>query len=180
MTASTLDLGPYLGPDPTDTLHHVLSLRPTGHAVEFGVAKGRTLRLIAEVMSGVTGFDSFQGLPEDWRDGFPAGRFACPVPDVRGADIVVGLFADTLPRWKPPGPIGLVHIDCDLYSSTRTVLAHMGGLMDSGCYVVFDEYHGYPGSELHEQRAWEEYASRTGVTWDVIGHGPEQWAIRLR
>ena len=172
-------LGPCLGTHPHDTLRHVLSLQPTGHAVEFGVAKGHTLRLIAETMPA-TGFDSFQGLPEDWRPGFPAGRFAYKPPTIPGAEIIVGLFADTLPTWNPPGPLGLIHLDADLYSSTALVLTHLEPHMDSGTYIVFDEYHGYPGSELHEQLAWEEYAARTGVTWDVIGHGPEQWAIRLR
>lgn len=170
------DLGPSLGDHPNDVLAHVLSLRPFGHAVEFGVARGSTLRLISEAMP-VTGFDSFHGLPESWRPGFPAGRFACPAPTVPGAELIVGLFADTLPEWTPPGPIGLVHIDCDLYSSTATVLSTLA--LTEGTYIVFDEFHGYLGCELHEQRAWDEYAARTGVTWDVLGHGPEQWAIRL-
>jgi len=172
------NLGPRLGTHPHDVLSHVLSLHPTGHAVEFGVAGGSTLRLIGEVMA-VTGFDSFQGLPEDWRPGFPAGRFACPAPDLPGATLVIGLFADTLPHWTPPGPLGLVHIDCDLYSSTATVLHHLHPHLSEGTYIVFDEYHGYPGCDAHEQLAWQEYAARTGISWDVIGHGPEQWAIRL-
>lgn len=173
-----MGLGPRLGDDPLDVLRHVLADPPPGIAVEFGVASGRTLRLIAERMS-VVGFDSFDGLPEDWRPGFAAGMFACPVPDVPGATIVPGLFADTLPGWTPPGPIGLVHVDCDLHSSTATVLEHIGPHLEPGCVVLFDEWHGYPGCEDHEQRAWREYSDRTGATWEPIGHGPEQLAIRL-
>lgn len=173
-----MSLGPRLGDRYTDTLAHVLALRPTGHAAEFGVASGRTLRMIAEAMP-VTGFDSFAGLPEDWRDGFPAGRFACPVPDVPGAEIVVGLFAETLPGWSPPAPLGLVHIDCDLYASTATVLEHVGPLLHPGAFVVLDEYHGYPDADQHEARAWAEWVAANGVTFDVIGHGPEQLAVRL-
>ena len=175
-----LDLGPRLGDGYTDTLAHVLALQPKGYALEFGVASGRTLRMIAEHMP-VVGFDSFDGLPEDWRDGFPAGRFACPVPDVPGAEIVVGLFEDTLPAWKPPRrKLGLLHLDADLYSSTRTVLAHVGRLLKPGAYVVMDEHHGYPGHEAHEARAWHEWVEEAGVDLDVIGHGPEQLAVRIR
>lgn len=173
-----MDLGPRLGDHPHDVLCHVLALRPKGAAVEFGVYKGATLRLIADVMP-VTGFDSFEGLPEDWRPGFAAGRFACPVPDVPGAELVVGLFDDTLLTWERR-PLGLVHIDCDLYSSTACVLYHLEADLLPGVYIVFDEYHSYPGADQHEQRAWAEFVERTGVEYDVIGHGPEQWAIRLR
>ena len=159
-------------------LHHVLTLNPSGIAVEFGVGKGESTRLIAEHMP-VLGFDSFAGLPEDWRDGYPAGSFACDPPDIPNAEFVIGLFEDTLPAFTRFGDIGLVHIDCDLYSSTKTALDHIGHHLKPGCYVVFDEWHGYDGAELHEQKAWREFAERTGVTWDVIGHSFEQWAIRL-
>lgn len=170
-------LGPWLGSDPHDTLKHALSLRPQGYGLEFGVAEGGTLRLIAERMPAI-GFDSFRGLPEDWRGGFETGKFACAPPNV-DAELVIGLFADTLPGWTPPGPIGLVHIDCDLYSSTVTVLEHVGPHLRPGCLVVFDEFHGYPGAEQHEALAWGEYAERTETRWTALGHGPEQLAIRL-
>ena len=172
------DLGPRLGDGYTDTLAHVLDLNPTGHALEFGVATGATLRMIAARMPA-TGFDSFTGLPQDWRDGFPAGTFACDIPDVPGATIVPGLFADTLPHWVPPADIGLVHIDCDLYASTVTVLTHVGPLLKPGAYIVFDEFHGYSGWEDHEALAWSHYVAVTGVTFTVVGHGPEQLAVRL-
>lgn len=169
-----------LGDDPLDTLKHVLSLNPQGHAAEFGVYTGATLRMIADHMP-VTGFDSFDGLPEDWREGFEKGRFACPVPAVPNADIVVGLFADTLPDWTPPDQLGLVHIDCDLYSSTKTVLDHLERFLTPGCFIVFDEFHGYPGAGPHvgEWRAWREFVLRTGIEHEPVGHGPEQWATRI-
>jgi len=172
------DLGPRLGDSPLSALRNVLDLGLPGVALEFGVATGRTLRLIAECMP-VFGFDSFEGLPEDWRAGFPAGMFACIEPMVRGAEIVVGRFEDTLPGYVWPEKIGLVHLDADLYSSTRTVLDHLDKHLEVGTVVVFDEWHGYPGCELHEQRAWREFAERTGWAMDVIGHGPEQLACRL-
>lgn len=172
-------LGRRLGSGIHDTLAHALTLDPGGIALEFGVASGATLRMIAASMPAY-GFDSFDGLPEDWREGFPAGMFAGPVPDVPGATIVPGLFAETLEEWYPPRRLGLVHIDCDLYSSTATVLHYIGPFLWHGCIVVFDEWHGYPGCEDHEQKAWREYAEEHHVEWDVLGHGPEQWAIRIR
>lgn len=173
-----LSFGPRLGDNDESTIRHALTLAPAGHAVEFGVATGRTIRIIRDHLP-VTGFDSFEGLPEDWRPDFPAGCFACPAPDVPGVELVIGLFEETLPRWTPPAPISFVHIDCDLYSSTATAFAHIDRHLTPGCIIVFDEFHGYTGAEHHEQRAWEEYIDRTGHRFDVIGHGREQYAVKL-
>ena len=172
-------------------LRRVLSQLPAGMApgaiaLEFGVGNGQSTRLIAGYMP-VIGFDSFEGLPEDWRDGFPRGSFAVDEPPrIDNATYRVGLFEDTLPAFSFEGlrTIGLVHVDCDLYSSTVTVLDHLGRNLHclrglSGCYVVFDEWHGYEGAEAYEQRAWREFADRTGIHWTVIGHSVEQWGIRI-
>lgn len=159
-----------------------LELAPRGTALEFGVAGGRTLRkIVAGTPSGsrVVGFDSFQGLPEDWREGFAAGTFRTTPPDVPGAELIVGLYATTLPDWQVPDDIVLVHIDCDLYSSTRTVLDHIGPRLQPGCLIVFDEFHGYPGAEDHEAKAWSEWAEASGTSWSVLGQGPEQLLVRI-
>lgn len=163
-------------------LRHLLHTHqiPHGIALEFGVGSGISTRLIAEHMP-VLGFDSFQGLPEDWRDGFPAGSFACDPPDIPNAQYVVGLYDDTLPTycWDGLRSIALVHIDCDLYSSTKTVLDNLPLRDLQGAVFVFDEWHGYEGAEEHEQRAWREFADRTGIRWTVIGHSFQQWGIRI-
>ena len=181
--AAGLDLGPMLADDRPamlGTLRHVLDLEPTGTAVEFGVGSGRSLRMIAERMP-VIGFDSFRGLPERWRDGFEAGMFGCAPPLVDNATLMVGLFEDTLPLVAFPDDVMLWHLDADLESSTRTILAHIGPHFRPGAYVVFDEIHGWPGwQDGGEYRAWAEYVAAHHVAYDVIGHGPEQWAIRIR
>lgn len=178
-------LGPCIkAPEHYALLRHVLSLEPQGLALEFGVGKGESTRMIASHME-VIGFDSFQGLPEDWRPGFPAGAFAHRQPSISGASMVAGLFEDTLPDvdaylWStPPQTVGLVHIDCDLYSSTATVLRHIGHHLFPGAYLVFDEWHGFDGCEDHEQRAWRQFANCSQIGWRVIGHTFEQWAIQI-
>lgn len=156
-----------------------------GLALEFGVCNGRTLRTIVDGMpagSQVVGFDSFDGLPEDWRDGFPAGTFRTTPPEVPGAELVIGLYADTLPGWADENrgaALRLVHIDCDLYSSTRDVLEHLTPYLTPGCLIVFDEFHGYPGAEAHEAKAWDEWTKKHGVSWTELAFGPEQLLIRL-
>lgn len=177
-----IDLGYRVGEDYLDCIRLGIILS-SGYALEFGVAGGRTLRMIADSLP-VTGFDSFEGLPEDWREGFPEGCFAGPVPEVPGAEIVPGWFKDTVGPWitgnkEKLNKLGLVHIDCDLYSSTHTVLEALNDFLVKGVIVVFDEYHGYPGWENHEHKAWIEFVKNNNIKFDVIGHGPEQLIVRI-
>lgn len=185
-----------MGPDLTmpeygdrSVLTHCLGLiysggTDRGWAVEFGTGSGESTRMIAAVMP-VISFDSFMGLPEDWRPDFLKGHFAgMAVPEIPGATIVPGWFADTVPNYDWPEDLALVHFDADLYSSTITALDSIGAFVRPGTILVFDEFHGYDddfeGTVPGEQQAWWEFATETGIEWDVIGHGREQWAVRVR
>jgi hypothetical protein len=163
-------------PSPHSTLEHGLSLAPEGGlALEFGVYSGTTLKIIAQARGGesVYGFDSFEGLPEVWRSGYPAGTFDMDsLPDVPGAELVVGWFDDVLPGFLEahPGPVDLLHVDCDLYSSTKTVLELVGPRLRPGSIVVFDEYFNYSGWQEHEHRAWLEHVEATGLKFEYLAY----------
>jgi predicted O-methyltransferase YrrM len=173
--------------DPESTLRHALDLAPQGGmALEFGVFAGRSLRVIAEVRKGreVYGFDSFQGLPEDYRSHVREGAFAVQEPPaVPGAELVVGWFEDTLPGFLAahPGPVDLLHVDGDLYSSAVTVLDQVGPRLQPGSVVVFDEFFNFPGWEEHEFRAWQEWLARTGarVSYEAYTVNNEQVVVRI-
>lgn len=155
-----------------DALHEGLAMAGEGWALEMGVHRGTTLRMIAaERPDKVVGFDSFQGLPEDWVGGWTRGTFALEeLPEIPGVDIVPGWFKDTVPAWSGahPGRIAFLHIDCDLYSSTRDVLSALEERITSGTVIVFDEYCGYEGWEDHEARAWAEFVDRTDTAHRMI------------
>ena len=171
----------------SDTLAAALAAAPaTGLFLEFGVWSGETLRQItAHAPAGtVFGFDSFEGLPEHWRSGFTAGTFAVQeLPDVPGAELVVGWFDATLPGFLAahPGPVAFLHVDADLYSSTVTVLDALADRLRPGTVVLFDEYFNFPGWEEHEHRAWVEFVGRTGLTFEYLGltADDEQVAVRI-
>jgi Methyltransferase domain len=158
------------------TLQHALSLAPpSGMALEFGVYQGRTLKVIAEArrQRQVFGFDSFQGLPEDWRSNIPAGTFATrQLPDVVGAELVVGWFDDTVADFlvDHSGPVAFLHLDADLYSSTATVLEQVSPQLETGSVIVFDEYFNYPGWEQHEHRAWREFVAKSGIRFEYVAY----------
>jgi hypothetical protein len=162
-----------------ETFEYALTLAPAGGlALEFGVYSGATLKVIAAARGGeqVFGFDSFKGLPSDWRSGFPAGIFQVEdPPDVPGADLVIGLFEDTLPEFleSHAGVVDFLHVDSDLYSSAKTVLDQVGPRLAVGSIIVFDEFFNYPGWRQHEYRAWAEYVERTGVQFDYRAYSSD-------
>src|SRR5262249_30536746 len=95
-----------------------------GHFCEFGVAGGQSINFIAgKTGRTVHGFDSFEGLPETWREGFEKGTFKqdnlpAVKPNVR---LHKGWFNESLPVWKKnhEGPVLFLHMDADIYSSTK-------------------------------------------------------------
>jgi methyltransferase family protein len=173
--------------DPESTLRHGLAIAPAeGMALEFGVFEGRSLQIIADARMGVEvyGFDSFKGLPEDYRSHVRAGAFAvAEIPNVTGAQLVVGWFDETLPGFlaEHPGPVAFLHVDGDLYLSARTVLSLVGPQLRRGSVIVFDEFFNYPGWERHEFRAWQEYlaTSGIGVTYEAYTSNNEQVVVRV-
>ena len=80
-----------------------------------------------------------------------------------------------------PGPVSLLHVDGDLYSSAVTVLEHVGPRLVPGSVVVFDEFFNFPGWEQHEFRAWQEHLARTGarVAYEAYTSNGEQVVARV-
>jgi predicted O-methyltransferase YrrM len=159
-----------------------------GHYLEFGVAGGGTIRFIAARAdrNQVHGFDSFEGLPESWSGtGIPKRAFARAGDLPRVPDNVIlhkGWFAETLPSWRDanPGPIAFLHIDCDIYSSTREVFEIVGDRLIEGTVIVFDEYFNYPNWQRHEFKAWQEYVSANDRKYEYLGFARNQVVLRLR
>ena len=150
--------------------------RVSGLVVELGVRFGTSLQLLCEGSPGeVHGFDTFEGLPSDWGE-VPAGSYSTRgiVPDLGPrARLYPGRFRDSLPPFlaNEPGPIRLLHVDCDLYASTATALEHLAPRLVAGSIVVFDEYLMTPTWEADEFRAWNEVAARMGLSYSYLGFG---------
>jgi len=164
----------------------VVAEAPTGLHLEFGVAAGKSLRAICESSpkGKVFGFDTFQGLPDAWRVGFDRGTFAQEsIPHVEGAVLEIGLFQETLEPFltKETEPIAFIHLDADLYSSTKYVLDTCTSRILPGAILLFDEYFNYPGWQHHEHKAFNEWAAANRVEWEYIAYAfsGEQVAVRI-
>lgn len=158
-----------------------------GMILEFGVATGRTLNQFAYWLPDkmVHGFDGFEGLPEDWTSRMRKGFFArSNLPRVRSnCELHVGWFDQTLPGFvKHQGnrPIQLLHVDCDLYSSTVTILNILKDNIVPGTVIVFDEYINYPGWQLDEFRAWQEHCAKYKIRYEYIGRVSKHQKVAVR
>lgn len=137
--------------------------------LEFGVWKGDSTRFFAGLnrspASRFYGFDSFEGLPEDWR-GMAHARFdvggSLPQIDDSRVTFVKGWFRDTLPPMldhlveASRDRSLVVHYDADLYSSTLYLLFTLGSRFKRYTFI-FDEFSG------HETRALYNYIQATGA-----------------
>jgi hypothetical protein len=142
-----------------------------GAFLEFGVATGTTIKVIAAACGKpVVGFDSFQGLPEDWRYGVKRGAFAGKVPEVpEGVTLKIGLIENTLPAFLetiPDKRIAFIHIDTDLYTPAKLILSLCKPYMHK-TVIVFDEFFNYPGWCDHEHMAFNEFQNETRAMFDV-------------
>lgn len=158
-----------------------------GLILEFGVATGRTLNQFAHWLPDrmVYGFDGFTGLPEDWTSRMRKGFFARDnLPRVRdNCYLVVGYFDHTLPDFmaaQGPRPVQLLHVDCDLYSSTVTVLSQLRDNIVPGTVIIFDEYINYPGWQQDEFRAWQEHVQARGLKYEYIGRVSRHQKVAVR
>jgi hypothetical protein len=160
-----------------------------GLFLEFGVYKGDSINRLA----GLTpawhwhGFDSFKGLPEAWTPGARKGAFDVKgrLPPVRAnVTLISGFFEKTLPEFAlqhKDESVSFLHIDCDLYSATKTILDNLGRMTQAGCIIVFDEYFNYPDWKNGEYKAFAEYIAKSGRSFEYVGyvrHGT-QVAVRL-
>jgi hypothetical protein len=157
-----------------------------GLIVEFGVATGRTINHIARLRPEdiVHGFDSFEGLPENWTSRMPKGFFARKsYPKVAfNCRLHVGWFDQTLPTFitNYAAPIQLLHVDCDLYSSTEYLLKRLKNQIVPGTVIIFDEYMNYPGWQSDEFAAWREFVRNYDFQYEYIGRVSRHQQVAVR
>lgn len=150
-----------------------------GQVMEFGVYRGKTMQHISAHFHDQIcwGFDSFVGLPEPWHINagqhaktHPAGKFDMRQESEQpvfcgNVKLVAGWFDVSLPVWLQdnPGEIKFLHVDCDLYSSTRTVLHLLDSRIVPGTVIVFDEM--FPWADPEDYNLWAEGEFRALGEW---------------
>ena len=171
----------------TATLRFALDqARVAGLVLEFGVSHGYSTRCIAEhAGQDIHAFDSFEGLPEAWGSNL-AGTYSTggtPPPLPGNVRLHQGWFDDTLGPFaaEHPGPVRFMNVDCDLYSSTRTVFERIGDRVVAGTVIVFDEYLGNAEWREHEFKAFQEFVATARLTYTYLALNPftKQAVVRI-
>lgn len=141
-------------------------------------------------------FDSFEGLPalteEDAKSqDFQQGQYACSesqfleiitkagVPS-SVTRIVPGWFSDSCNaqtiQTHAIKKAAVVWIDCDLYSSTKTVLEFITPLLQDGTILIFDDWFSYKGSPYAgEQKAFYEWIKSISSRFTAQEYQKEKW-----
>lgn len=171
-----------------ESLFRLAISKITGNAplyLEFGVFEGRSMRWwsehLAQPSARLIGFDSFEGLPTDWRPGLEAGAFATDGPpqiDDPRVSFEVGWFEETLRNFAVPNHDQLIiNVDSDLYSSAATVLRWAEPYLTDGTLIYFDEF---PDRD-HEMRAFMELAERSEWKFTPLafGGGGTHWLFEV-
>ena len=171
----------------TGHLSFALSQAPSdGLFLEFGVCMGNSINHFASQRQDTIfhGFDSFEGLPEDWLGHMsPKGTFSIggTLPNVaKNVVLHKGWFDQTLPEFlaqRKNEKIAFMHIDSDIYSSAKTILDCLGNHIIPGTVIVFDEYYYYNNWREHEYKAFAEFVKRANAEYRYISFCEHSAAI---
>jgi hypothetical protein len=150
---------------------------------EFGVYEGKSLLMFYDLYkkylsienSSFYGFDSFQGLPEEIKDkNNPSycskGEYSVAGNISEGLNqekikIVKGFFSESLTEDFAASlnqKIGLLHIDCDIYTSTYQALdfCFKNNLIVPGTIIMYDDWGGYHEKQVNEFECGEGLAHK--------------------
>lgn len=146
----------------------------SGDYAEFGSHGGTTFSLAYDEISRwktvrkLWAFDSFAGLPEqegaeDFHPGWKKGKMATSldaftehcrrrgIPD-QAYEAVAGFYDETLANSALPADVALAFVDCDLYSSTKTVLEFLKPRLKHGMIIAFDDYFCFSDRTISGER----------------------------
>ena len=154
-----------------------------GYWLEFGVYSGKTINKLSKCCNLIYGFDSFDGLPEDWTDDIGKGHFSVPEPPrvEDNVELVIGWFDETLPKFVKEyviDKISFINIDCDLYSSTKTIFKHLGPYIKPGTYIYFDEFLIKKNMKENEAKAFAEFLDEYNYGYRILMNSTDHLPIQ--
>lgn len=153
----------------------------SGLWLEFGVMHGKSINFISNrIKTKIYGFDSFEGLPEDWYTDLEYGKKGSfstngQLPKVNdNVKLIKGWYDVTLPEFvsnlTKDDFVSFIHIDCDLYSSTKTVFKILAPFIKEGTVIMFDEYWYNYGWQEHEFKAFQEFVKENNLKYEYVAN----------
>lgn len=151
-----------------------LNNKPVNY-LEFGVASGASIKWWVENYANpdsmFIGYDTFEGLPEDWSTEFKKGYFdqKGKFPEVNDSrcSFRKGVFQHSLRDSLSDIDFSkqlVLHLDADLYSSTLFVLTTLAPYFKPGDIILFDEF----GGPIDEFKAWLDFCAAYYLKYEVL------------
>jgi hypothetical protein len=154
--------------------------------LEFGVYKGTSINILSKFVKKIYGFDSFEGLKENWKgfSGIERDTFNIKgnIPKVNNNVVLIkGWFQETLiPFLEKHNPkINFVNIDCDTYESTKFILRNIKKYLLKNSIIIFDELYNYPGYDVNEYKALKEVFLDNEYKFIALSKDGEQGVIQI-
>lgn len=155
--------------------------------LEFGVCGGSSffwwLDANQHPDSVFYGFDTFEGLPENWGLMYKQGDMHAEVPQLSDsrATFLKGLFQQTVFPFLTTHRLAdrpqrkVIHLDADLFSSTLFALTALAPYLRKGDILLFDEFN----TPNHEFFAWDIFVKSYYVEYKLIGAVNNYYQIAL-
>lgn len=158
------------------TMRYIASNGIVGDFVECGCFLGGMAIFIARMRTElaldnrkILLFDTFQGFADEYIDSqlgeepcthepfleSVQQNFMSTVGHTRNVEFIVGPVEETVPGYEV-GPLSLLRLDTDYYSSTMTELEHLYPKLSHGGAIIIDDYGLFQGS----RKATDEYFAR--------------------
>jgi len=154
--------------------------------LEFGVLGGHSFKWWTgkniNSNSRFYGFDTFEGLPEDWnlyKKGDMTTEGKIPQIDGNRHQFYRGLFQDTLMQFLKQVNLNkrlVINMDADLYSSTYFVLNCIAPFLKKGDVIIFDEF----GVPTHEFKAFSEFFASYYLKYKVLAASNNYYQVAIK
>ena len=152
---------------------------------EYGVWRGHSFKYLIKTFKKGFGFDTFEGLPEDWYEE-KMGTYSSygNIPEIEGGQFIAGKFQDTLPLFfsKNRPLASLINFDADLYTSTIFALNYSRPIIDKHTILVFDQFIINKNWEEDEFKALNEFCNKNNYSYEILGISffTKQVAVKLK
>lgn len=162
------------------------SLTEPVNYLEFGVATGQSFNWFmtqnTHVESRFYGFDTFDGLPEDWGP-FKKGTFSNnnempKIEDIRGK-FFKGLFQQTVPLFLKEFDNtrrNILMLDADLWSATLYVLTSFAPFLRKNDIIFFDEF----VVPTHEFKAFLDFTQSYYINLQLIAASNNYYFVAFK
>tara|TARA_B110000971_G_scaffold218568_1_gene257669 strand:- start:1050 stop:1790 length:741 start_codon:yes stop_codon:yes gene_type:complete len=154
--------------------------------LEFGVFRGTTINRFSEHVHKIYGFDSFEGLKEDWvgMDSKPKGTFNLNkiLPKLNQNVVpIVGWIQETLKPFleKEKPKVNFIHVDVDTYETTKFILENIKPHLTKKSIILFDELYNLTGWDVGEYKALTEVFKENEYKFIAFSKFGHQVAIEI-